>query len=95
MVGLSVYARFDLIRMGSLDVFQQCSMASVILKEKLPRGIQLFKAGQHETSWYFSVFGSCQREVLEDGILFSRMQTGMASVWVEDYRFFACHFPKP
>ena len=53
------------------------------MKAILPRGIQLFKLGRTNRSWYFSVFGRVTRESLREGAEFSQMRVGMASLLCE------------
>ena len=80
---LSANAKTKLLRMKDNHVFHQCRVAAVALKAVLPRGIQVYKLGCTDLSWYFSVTGKIQEDSLQEGITFSEMQVGMASILYE------------
>ena len=79
--------------MKNKDVFKQCRAAAIAMNAVFPRGIQVFRLGCTTASWYFSVFGNVKSESFEDGVDFSSMQCGMASLLYEGCTFVPVLYP--
>ena len=79
--------------MKNKDVFKQCRAAAIAMNAVFPRGIQVFRLGCTTASWYFSVFGHVKSESFEDGVDFSSMQCGMASLLYEGCTFVPVLYP--
>ena len=93
LADLPLSVKLELIGLGHKDIFKQVCIAAMALKQELPRGIQLFKAGKSNTTWYFSIFGRVRRETMRAGVEFARMDEGMAAVLYEKGVFAALYFP--
>ena len=90
---MPVQATMQILCMKNKDVFEQCRAAAVAMNAVFPRGIQVFKLGCTTASWYFSVFGNVKSESFEDGVDFSSMQSGMASLVYEGCTFVPVLYP--